>query len=96
MQKSPGLIMAAMLGCALLVATESPSSARRIIPGSAVLNMCNANFDSCHAFCIDWSALPPPTPCLAMCSANHAVCVDAAYDPAVVRHTASKKARHAN
>jgi hypothetical protein len=91
MQKSTTLMLAAGIGSALLISTGTPSSARRIIPGSAVLNMCNSNFNSCHDFCLYWSALPPPTPCLSMCDANHAACVDLAYSPAVVHHAPAKK-----
>lgn len=77
MRKSITLIIASMLICTVPGVAMAKS-------GAALLNTCIANYDRCFRACFDPNGPLPPdnysANCFAHCDANHAACVDQAFD----------------
>jgi hypothetical protein len=80
MRKSIVLIIASILICTVPAVAVAKS-------GAALLSTCIANYDRCFRACYDPDGPLPPDNyagyCFARCDANHAACVDRAFDTAV-------------
>ena len=80
MRKSILPIFASILVCSVPGVTVAKS-------GAALLSTCIANYDRCFRACYDPDGPLPPdnnaANCFARCDANHAACVDRAFDTAV-------------
>ena len=98
MDRRINLIWAAILVSSVLILSGAFEPAASRSRGAALLSLCIRNYERCFHSCYDFdSALPPDAGagyCWAHCDANHAACVDQAFEPAARAYSrAYRKAR---